>query len=62
MEDVHIVKRLETSYDLNENPPYLLFRDVMLALGALSYFLKQISIINILHYDAIQIIQKSGNK
>lgn len=52
VEDVDVVKSLETSDNLDEDAPDLVFGYVMLVLGALSYFLKQVSVIHVFHDDA----------
>jgi hypothetical protein len=54
VEDVDVVKCFETSDDLDEDAPDLVFGYVMLVLGALGNFLKQISVIYVLHNDAKQ--------
>ena len=49
MENVYVMKCFQTSDNLYEYPPNLVFRDVMLALGARSNLLEEVSAINVLH-------------
>ena len=51
MEDVHIVERFQSLYDLDENAPNIVFFEVGLFLLVLCNFLEEISVVSILHHN-----------
>jgi len=54
MQNFPIVQGLEPPDDLYENVPYFLFLNVGLALLVTAYLLKDVSVVGILHYEAIK--------
>ena len=53
MEDFPIMQGLETSDNLDENIPNLLFFDIGLSFLIVTYFLENVTIVCVLHYQAI---------
>ena len=50
VQNLTIVQRFQSSNDLNENVPYFLFLDVCLPLLIATYFLKDITVVGVLHH------------
>ena len=53
MENLCIMQCFETSGNLNEYTPYLIFRDVLFVFGMSCNFLEQVAVIWVLHDNAI---------
>lgn len=55
MQNLDIVQRFQSLNYLYKNAPHLVLLEVCLFLLVLCYFLEQVSVVSVLHYDAIKV-------
>ena len=55
MQNLDIVQRFQSLNYLYKNAPDLVFLEICLFLLVLCYFLEQVSVVRVLHHDAIKV-------